>query len=255
LISRRTLLARLLSTLLLSELDGCQRDARKVGRDARDAEHLPSDPSQAERLSPNAGPQRFATPRFTEVTERSGIRWVHNPCRTGHKYLPETVGGGGGFIDYDNDGWLDVILVSGALVNGAPLPGYQGPIPRALSLYHNNRDGTFTDVTARVGLKLNEYGLGLAVGDYDNDGWPDLYVTCLGRSHLFHNEHGRFVDVTAHAGVGAVGFATAAAWIDYDRDGKLDLFVVAENVLTNDTPTDLGGSVAFHDNLVEVARM
>jgi hypothetical protein len=162
----------------------------------------------------------FDVPRFEDVTSAAGIHWVHNPCRTGHKYLPETVGGGGGFIDYDNDGWLDIVLV-----NGAPLPGYRGPTPRTLSLYHNNRDGTFTEVSARVGLNLSAYGLGLAVGDYDNDGWPDLFVTCLGRSHLFKNDHGRFIDVSERAGVGALGFTTAAAWIDYDRDGKLDLFV------------------------------
>lgn len=170
-------------------------------------------------LAKKAATETFVQPQFEDVTQAAGIRWTHNPCRTGKKYLPETVGGGGGFIDYDNDGWLDIILI-----NGAPLPGYKGPAP-SLALYHNNHDGTFTEVSQKVGLTLHEYGMGVAVGDYDNDGWPDLYITAVGQAHLFHNEHGRFVDVTAQAGVGCKGFSTAAAWVDYNRDGKLDLFV------------------------------
>lgn len=161
----------------------------------------------------------FDTPRFDDVTANAGIGWTHNPCRTGKKYLPETVGGGGGFIDYDNDGWLDIVLI-----NGAPLPGYRGKAP-SLALYHNNHNGTFTEVSRKVGLTLNAYGMGVAVGDYDNDGWPDLFITAVGQAHLFHNEHGRFRDVTTRGGVGCKGFTTAAAWIDYDRDGRLDLFV------------------------------
>src|SRR5262249_50657354 len=157
--------------------------------------------------------------RFEDVTRAAGVNWRHNPCRTGKKYLPETVGGGGGFLDYNRDGRLDILLV-----NGAPLPGYRGPKPR-LALYRNNRDGTLTQISREVGLTVREYGLGAAVGDYDNDGWPDLYITTLGHNRLFHNVRGKFVDVTARAGVGASGFCTGAAWVDCDRDGRLDLFV------------------------------
>jgi len=162
----------------------------------------------------------FVTPHFEDVTKAAGIDWVNNPCRTGKKLLPETVGAGGGFIDYNQDGRLDILLI-----NGAPLPGYKGPVPH-LALYRNNGDGTFTEVSRQAGLTMKDYGIGLAIGDYDNDGWPDIYVTTVGgHNHLFHNHHGHFEDVTARAGVGASGFCTAAAWIDYDHDGRLDLFV------------------------------
>ena len=171
-------------------------------------------PTTATSLQP-----RLGAPRFRDVTAQAGIDWIHNPCRTGKKLLPETVGGGGGFLDYNHDGKLDILLI-----NGAPLPGYQGARPR-LALYRNNGDGTFTEVTRAAGLDFTGYGLGAAVGDYDNDGWPDLYITALDGNHLYHNEHGHFRDVTAHAGVGVHNFSTGAAWIDYDRDGRLDLFV------------------------------
>jgi hypothetical protein len=160
-----------------------------------------------------------AIPHLEDVTAKAGINWTHNPCRTGHKYLPETVGGGGGFLDYNHDGLLDILLI-----NGAPLPGYKGPIPHN-ALYRNNGDGTFTDVTKEVGLDLHEYGMGAAVGDYDNDGWPDIFLTAVGHTHLMHNEHGHFVDVTRKLGTDISGFTTAAAWLDYDRDGRLDLYV------------------------------
>jgi hypothetical protein len=156
---------------------------------------------------------------FSDMTRSAGIEWVHNPCRTGRKLLPETVGGGGGFIDYNHDGFLDILLV-----NGAPLPGYRGPTPH-LALYRNNGNGTFTDVTHEAGLDMTLYGFGAAVGDYDNDGWPDLYIMALDGNRLYHNDHGHFRDVTKVSGLGVHGFTTAAAWIDYDRDGKLDLFV------------------------------
>ena len=178
----------------------------------------------------------FTTPRFEDVTQSAHLSWVHNPCRTGKKLLPETVGGGGGFLDYDRDGRLDILLI-----NGAPLPGYHGPVPRGIALYHNNGDGTFTEVSRQVGLNLNEYGIGAAIGDYDNDGWPDIYVTTVhGHNHLFHNRHGHFEDVTQRAGVGANGFCTAAAWIDYDHDGRLDLFVARYVEWTPDTDLPCG---------------
>jgi hypothetical protein len=136
-------------------------------------------------------------------------------------YMPETVGAGCAFIDYDNDGWMDIYLVnSGACDFYAP--------PRVLrnALYRNNRDGTFTDVTEKAGVPGNAYGMGVAVGDYDGDGLPDIYLTQYPRSILYHNNgDGTFTDVTAKAGVAAPGWATSAVWFDYDNDGLLDLFV------------------------------
>src|SRR6266704_4936948 len=131
------------------------------------------------------------------------------------------MGPGCAFIDYDNDGWPDIVLV-----NGENWPGHPGPAS-TLKLYHNNHDGTFTDVTRQAGLAIPMFGLGVAVGDYDNDGYDDLFITALGQSHLFHNNgNGTFSDVTKAAGMwGPSEFSTSAAWVDYDRDGKLDLVV------------------------------
>jgi enediyne biosynthesis protein E4 len=157
--------------------------------------------------------------RFTDVTAASGIKFTHNAGRTGKKWLPETMGAGCAFLDFDGDGWLDVLLV-----NGKDL------IPKGrhttAALYRNNHNGTFTDVTRGSGLDVEIYGLGVAVGDYDNDGRDDVYITALGGDHLFHNEgNGKFRDVTAASGLRNNAFASSAAWFDYDRDGKLDLFV------------------------------
>jgi len=157
--------------------------------------------------------------RFTDVTSAAGIHFTHNAGRTGKKWLPETMGSGCAFLDVDGDGWPDILLL-----NGKDL------IPKArhttAALYRNNHDGTFTDITRGSGLDVEIYGLGVAVGDYDNDGRDDLYVTALGGDHLFHNEgDGKFRDVTGSAGVKNSAFAASAAWFDYDRDGKLDLFV------------------------------
>jgi hypothetical protein len=156
---------------------------------------------------------------YVEITHPAGIDFVHNTGAFGKKYLPETMGAGCAFIDYDNDGRPDILLV-----NGADFPGHKTR-RTTMKLYHNNGNGTFTDVTAKAGLDVEMYGMGVAVGDYDNDGWDDLYVTGLGEARLFHNEHGHFRDVTAAAGVNNTGFGASAAWVDYDRDGKLDLFV------------------------------
>jgi len=159
--------------------------------------------------------------QFSDITAKAGIRFTHNNGAFGKKYLPETMGPGCAFIDYDNDGWPDIILI-----NGENWPGHGGP-ESTLKLYHNNHDGTFTDVTRKAGLAIPMFGLGVAIGDYDNDGFDDLFITALGQSHLFRNNgSGTFTDVTKTAGMwGPNEFSTSAAWVDYDRDGKLDLVV------------------------------
>ena len=151
----------------------------------------------------------------------SGITWKHSNGRSPNYYLPETTGGGCAFIDYDNDGWMDVYLV-----NSGRCDFYEPDPPLRNALYRNNRDGTFTDVTEKAGVPGGGYGMGVAVGDYDGDGYPDLYVTQYGSSILYHNNgDGTFSDVTQKAGVAASGWASSAVWFDYDNDGRLDLFV------------------------------
>ena len=161
-------------------------------------------------------------PAFQEIPpSSSGITWVHKDGRSPEYYLPETLGGGGGFIDYDNDGWMDIYLV-----NSGKCDFFDPHPPLRNALYHNNRDGTFTDVTEKAGVAGGGFGMGVAVGDYDGDGWPDLYVTQYERSILYHNNgDGTFTEVTEKAGVAAPGWAASAVWFDYDNDGRLDLFV------------------------------
>ncbi len=162
--------------------------------------------------------------QFRDVTQQAGIRFTHNNGAFGKKFLPETMGPGVAFIDYDNDGWPDIFLV-----NGMDWPGHvqKHATPK---LYHNNHDGTFTDVTHKAGLDIELYGMGVAVGDYDNDGFDDLFVTAYGQSRLFHNNgNGTFTDVTQKAQKAGLNgpkeFSTSAAWLDYDKDGHLDLVV------------------------------
>jgi hypothetical protein len=160
---------------------------------------------------------------FTDITQSAGIRFTHNNGAFGKRYLPETLGPGCAFIDYDGDGYPDIVLV-----NGQDWPGHPKTPNSTLKLYHNDRNGTFSDVTAKAGLAISLYGMGVAVGDFDNDGHDDLFVTALGQSHLFHNNgNGTFTDLTKQAGLwGPNEFSTSAAWLDYDKDGKLDLVVV-----------------------------
>ena len=159
---------------------------------------------------------------FEEVsTSASGITWVHTAGKSAEKYLPETTGAGCAFLDYDNDGWMDIYLV-----NSGRCDFYDPKPPLRNALYRNNRDGTFTDVTEKAGVAAGGYGQGVAIGDYDGDGFPDMYVTQYGRSILYHNNgDGTFTDVTEKAGVAAPGWSSSAVWFDYDNDGRLDLFV------------------------------
>jgi enediyne biosynthesis protein E4 len=211
---------------------GCQSKAKP--------EKSPGSPiSTAESLSPAPAPHRAVQPsanvvpeskpapsrpsgpiEFVDVTAQAGIHFKHSSGAFGKKYLPETMGSGVCFIDYDNDGWQDIFLV-----NSMDWPEH--PTGKSYpALYHNNHDGTFTDVTKQAGLAVESYGMGCAVGDYDNDGFDDIYVTAVGSNHLFHNlGNGKFADVTAKAGVASTGFSASAVWFDYDNDGKLDLFV------------------------------
>lgn len=181
-------------------------------------------------------------PRFVDITSTAGIHFTHQSAKSKNKYLVETMGSGCAFLDYDGDGWQDILLLNNAPFTGGSVVGR----PR-LALYHNNRNGTFTDVTHAAGLDREPmYAMGVAVGDYDNDGRDDIYVSCvLGPGHLFHNEGGgRFKDVTKEAGVGNAGmWGASCAWVDYDRDGRLDLFIcnyVPYRSLADDVPCFAG---------------
>ncbi|MGE3177380.1 MAG: CRTAC1 family protein [Vicinamibacterales bacterium] len=167
--------------------------------------------------------QAGGSPGFTltDATAAAGLQFRHHNGAYGGKLLPETLGSGCAFLDYDADGWPDILFV-----NGMDWPGRQRQ-RSTLRLYRNNRNGTFTDVTRAAGLDVELYGMGVAVGDFDNDGFPDLFVTCVGQSRLFRNTgKGTFVDVTRASGLGTrQAFSTSATWFDFDRDGRLDLFV------------------------------
>jgi hypothetical protein len=169
------------------------------------------------------------SPLFTDVTQTSGITFEHKASHTSKKYLLETMGSGVALFDYDNDGRLDLFLVNGAKLNDPEnlheLPRKTGPT-YSNRLYHQRQDGSFEDVTLKAGVSGSAYGMGAAVGDYDNDGYEDLYVTGYGHNTLYHNNgNGTFTDVTAQAGVGASGWSSSAIWFDFDNDGKLDLVV------------------------------
>jgi hypothetical protein len=223
LLPRRGVVLFLLAALLA--LSGCHQKQPSEPKAAPVAEVPVPTPPASHPASPlpeaTAIPSRPSSPiEFTDVTTQAGIHFKHNSGAFGKKYLPETMGSGACFLDYDNDGWQDILLV-----NSMDWPGHKSgkSFP---ALYHNNRDGTFTDVTRQAGLAIEMYGLGCAVGDFDNDGNVDIYITTVGSNHLFRNlGNGNFADVTAKAGVSDPGFSASAVWFDYDNDGKLDLFV------------------------------
>jgi hypothetical protein len=161
-------------------------------------------------------------PLFAEVPPSvSGIQWVHENAMSDSRFLPEALGPGCAFLDYDNDGWMDIFLV-----NSGPSDFWKPSNRVRNALYKNNRDGTFSDVTEKAGVSGSQFGMGVAVGDYDNDGWPDIFVTAYGKCTLYKNNHdGTFADVTERAGIATPGWTTSAVWFDYDNDGRLDLFV------------------------------
>jgi enediyne biosynthesis protein E4 len=169
-----------------------------------------------------ARPLHAAAPVFEEVPPSvTGITWVHENARSPEHFLPEALGPGCAFLDYDNDGWMDLYLV-----NSGPSDFYKPAKLLRNALYKNNRDGTFTDVTEKAGVPGGTFGMGVVVGDYDNDGWPDLFVTSYGNCILYkNNRDGTFTDVTKRAGVATPGWTTSAVWFDYDNDGRLDLFI------------------------------
>ncbi len=220
---RRGFLPSLLIGLLLAPLLGCvTAPSTEQSATAEKQKESSADQStaQAQAPQPTEAPRYSGPIQFTDVTAQAGIKFKHNSGAFGKKYLPETVGAGCAFLDYDNDGWQDILLV-----NSMNWPEHKGQ-KSFPALYHNNRNGTFTDVTKEAGLAVEMYGLGCAVADFDNDGNVDIYITCLGANHLFRNlGGGKFQDVSAKAGVDDPGFSTSALWFDYDKDGKLDLFV------------------------------
>jgi hypothetical protein len=175
--------------------------------------------------SARSAPDEAPLAKFADITKEAGITFTHDNGAYGEKLLPETMGGGVAFFDFDNDGNQDLLFINSTDWPWHPTPGKK---PSSMALYHNDGHGHFTDVTKGSGLDISFYGMGVAIGDYDNDGLDDVFITAVGGNHLFHNEgNGKFREVTAEAGVGGStnDWSTSAAFIDYDNDGKLDLFV------------------------------
>lgn len=217
-VAKQTLTTFLLSSLMWM---GCNSKRAPEPKTASASTQSPTASNSAPADQPKLAPVRPSGPiRFTDVTEQAEIHFKYNNGAFGKKYLPETMGPGVCILDYDNDGRQDIFFV-----NSTNWPGHDTGHSYP-ALYHNNGDGTFTDVTRRAGLAIEMYGVGCSVGDYDNDGHDDIYITAVGKSHLFRNKgDGTFEDVTDKAGVASPGFATSAVWFDYDNDGKLDLYV------------------------------
>jgi len=175
---------------------------------------------------------------FSDIAHAAGLDKFHHISGTPEKNtILETPGSGVALLDYDNDGWLDIYLLNGSTFPA--LKGKEAP-PRAM-LFHNNHDGTFTDVTDKAGVANERWGFGVVVGDFDNDGWPDIYVSNFGKNRLYHNNHdGTFTDVAEKAGVTLGGWSAGATWGDYDRDGFLDLFVPGYVKFDPDNPPIAG---------------
>jgi enediyne biosynthesis protein E4 len=217
--------------LCLLAVIGCRKQSATPSHEPSAATNQPAPGAAPAQTAPpraedsaSATPQARARPSgpitFTDVSAQAGIHFRHNNGGFGRKLLPETMGSGVCVIDYDNDGWPDLLFV-----NSTDWPDHHTRRTTPV-LYHNHRDGTFTDVTKQAGLDVEMYGMGCAVGDYDNDGYDDIYITAIGGSHLFHNNgNGTFTDATKRAGVADSGFPASAVWFDYDHDGRLDLFV------------------------------
>jgi enediyne biosynthesis protein E4 len=220
--SLRSPMSWCLSVLALFGMTACRQTQPRPAESQQSSKSAsPSPKPVATELSTPPPVIRPAGPiRFVDVTQTAGIHFRHNSGAYGKKYLPETMGSGVCVIDYDGDGWQDILFV-----NSMDWPEHKSSVSTP-ALYHNNRDGTFTDDTRTAGLAKEIYGLGCAVGDFDNDGRDDIYITSLGGNYLFRSlGGGRFADVTAKAHVKDQGFSTGAVWFDYDNDGKLDLFV------------------------------
>lgn len=207
----------------------------------------PAPGSAAQEAKPTAGGFVEGAPVvYEDITKKSGLAsFVHKSGTPEKNYILEVPGSGVALLDYDNDGWLDIYLVNGSTF--AALNGKE-KAPRA-ALFHNNHDGTFTDVTAKAGVANERWGFGVAVGDYDNDGWPDIYVTNFGKNRLYHNNHdGTFTDVAEKANVALGGWSTGVTFGDYDGDGKLDIFVagyVQFDPKNPPEPGNAGSSLSF----------
>jgi enediyne biosynthesis protein E4 len=190
------------------------------------------------------------TPIFIDIAEKAGLsKWSHHDGTKEKQFILETPGSGVGLIDYDNDGWLDIYLVNASTYDALTK---KAEAPHA-ALFHNNHDGTFTDVTAKAGVTNDRWGFGVAIADYDNDGWPDMYVTNMGGNRLYHNNHdGTFTDVAEKAGVVLGGWSTGATWGDYDGDGRLDLFVPGYvHFENNQPPTPSSGAATLAKNFCQ----
>jgi enediyne biosynthesis protein E4 len=190
------------------------------------------------------------TPIFMDIAEKAGLsKWSHRDGTKEKQFILDTPGSGVGLIDYDNDGWLDIYLVNASTYDAQ---SGKAEAPHA-ALFHNNHDGTFTDVAAKAGVTNDRWGFGVAIADYDNDGWPDMYVTNMGSNRLYHNNHdGTFTDVAEKAGVVLGGWSTGATWGDYDGDGRVDLFVPGYvHFENNQPPTPSSGAATLAKNFCQ----